>query len=1006
MNDSRLIFSQFIKDLEKNEAQQRSIVKRRDSILTKILRALGLIKTGFDRKISELLEERQMLLGKVPQVISDNLIFFRDQMNSISESNDYIIKEKESELLISLRDFQRGVQYLNSLNIGIETNNLMDEIETIREFIASYNVEFRKKQQREELLAIKAEILQAEAQHDSLWYGQNYFSKKEFYGWKADWGKLVKKVESYPKDLSLESDYQKSIDKVVSAYHKDEQWLKRRNQEFIGKEVLQYKTLFETIESKPLTEEQRIAIITDEAHTLVVAGAGTGKTSTIIGKAVYLLEKGLANSDEILLLSFNAAVADELERRLKSKLQTCPTVKTYHAFGLHIIAQATGTKLDVCELATDKNKFAQKIRGFINKRMNDTFFAKIMNEYFLYHLIPYKSDFEFNSLGEYIRYLKQFDFRSMKGDKVKSFEECYIANFLYMNGIEYVYEHPYEIRTVDENRRQYKPDFFLPKYKIYIEHFGIDRHGRVAPYISQAQYLRSMEWKRAKHAEHRTTLIETFHYEQQEGTLLSNLEKKLREKGVIFDPIPSEHIFDDLNKLGRVDEFTDLLCTFINLYKSSGKTLNQIEMSVNQNDSRTKMFLNIFSAIYQDYTEYLQSIGKIDFNDMLNDATKYLNEGKYVPKFKYVLVDEFQDISQSRYLFLKALVDKNKSKLYCVGDDWQSIYRFTGSDVSLMAEFDKNFDFCETCFLQETFRFNDRLCNLSTQFILHNPLQIQKNITSKIKMDKPAVTIIRAETENALHVILNSLAGRSEKAESVYVIGRYNWLYEKYLHDIPSRVGNLTVEYKTAHSSKGLEADYVIIVGLGGGKMGFPCQIIDDPILNLVLAEEEKYPNAEERRLFYVAITRARKEVFLIDDPRFDSSSFTIELLNEKYDIEQIGQLPKTDLCPKCKTGVIVQRISKHNKLFYHCNNYPYCDYHPKKCYACGKGYLIKGDFAYRCSNDGCTFKGKICPQCNEGYLVRKNYQKTGGVFYGCSTYPNCKYRKRSDSESTSIMYR
>ena len=388
---------------------------------------------------------------------------------------------------------------------------------------------------------------------------------------------------------------------------------------------------------------------------------------------------------------------------------------------------------------------------------------------------------------------------------------------------------------------------------------------------------------------------------------------------------------------------------------------------------------------------------------MLNDATNFILDQKYVSNFKYILVDEFQDISQSRYLFLKALAEQNQSKLFCVGDDWQSIYRFTGSDISLMVDFKKNFGFSECLFLQQTFRFNKKICDFSSQFILQNPLQIKKSIMSKYVDNLPAVCVVRANTVVALRDILLNLSKKSERPESVFVIGRYNYLQEEYLKDIPRKMGNLGIEFVTAHSSKGLEADYVVLVGLSGGKLGFPCQIADDPVLNLVLAKGDPFPNAEERRLFYVAVTRAKKRVYLIDDPGFNSSAFTLEILNGKYEVESIGQLPKTHLCPVCETGELVKKQSVHG-LFYSCSNYPYCNYIPKQCPRCGDGFLRRRKNDFACSNMVCSFQADVCPECNDGYLVRRT-SRNGGFFYGCSNYPGCRYIKRSYSSKNYRRY-
>ncbi len=178
--------------------------------------------------------------------------------------------------------------------------------------------------------------------------------------------------------------------------------------------------------------------------------------------------------------------------------------------------------------------------------------------------------------------------------------------------------------------------------------------------------------------------------------------------------------------------------------------------------------------------------------------------------------------------------------------------------------------------------------------------------------------------------------------------------------------------------------------------MGFPCQIVDDPLLDIVLAREDKFPNAEERRLFYVALTRAKRHVYIIEDPAFVNSPFISEILKGGYDVSPIGQLPKTALCPICETGAIIAKNGKYGR-FFQCNNYPYCDYTPKECPSCGNGFLHKGESVYRCSNHACSFSADNCPLCRDGYLVKRQGGR-GGYFFGCSNYPECKYTQGIDS--------
>ena len=907
-------FQETVADFKRLECNLRLLERRRK--LRNFLRIIGIgffLYKNVESEISRTRTERQAILGVIAQKTFEQLAYFRKESENILKSDSYLAKSDEIRLINLLDEFDNNIEYL-SLQSGFSARppNIRGAIGEIRALVANYNVEFEKRKLRAELLALKDEVLQAVAEFDSLFFEDYYFSKKQFHDWECKWLQLKTNVQECVRRVGFDVDFQAELYRLLEVYRSEVNLVENRNRQFVEREATAYKDFFNKVESNPLTSEQTKAILTDEVNVLVVAGAGTGKTSTIVGKAGYLLKKGLAKPNEILLLSFNTNVREELDRRIKSKLHMELDVKTYHSFGRWVIAQATNVAPTVSELAEDKTQFTERVSEFLKERMKEPSFARTVNEYFLYHLIPYKSQFEFNSFGEYIRYLKQYDLRSLKGDRVKSLEECYIANFLFINGIDYLYEADYEVRTANENYRQYKPDFFLPKYKIYIEHFGINREGKPAPFIQQDAYIQQINWKRSLHRQHQTKFIETFSYEQREGTLLTNLEKKLKEKGVVFLPIPQDQVFAKLNSLGKTGQFPILLCNFINLYKASGKNVQQIQSEADPKDMRTAVFLKIFSAIYEDYTSLLKKAEQIDFNDMLNDATTYIKERKYVSNFKYILVDEFQDISQSRYQFLKALANQNESKLFCVGDDWQSIYRFTGSDISLMADFQKGFNFSETMFLQETFRFNNKMCDFSTNFILQNPLQIRKNITSRTTNDKPAVTIIRGKTDKVVKDTVLSLSQRSEKAESVFIIGRYNYLEDECLSHLPRSTGNLRVEYTTAHRSKGLEADYVIVVGLNGGKLGFPCQIADDPVLNLVLAKKELYSNAEERRLFYVAITRAKKHVFLIDDPELNSSSFTVEILNGTYDVEAIGQVPKTDLCLVCGTGELVQKQSAH----------------------------------------------------------------------------------------------
>jgi DNA helicase-4 len=963
-----------------------------------ILKVIGvgfLLYRDVDQEISKVQTKISDLAGQGNSAAEELLEQIKFEVEKISNSQTMLQKSEEEKWLSLLKTFESNARYLRSVNALEEqqSSKLLEESSRYQKFITEHNEQIRKNELKQELLKLKKEILQAAHELCSLFDSQNYFTKKQLQTWKNKWSQLIEVLNESTRLGVEDLDFSSDIAKIVEAYQIGDQLIETRNKHFVEEEMERYKELFDEVESNPLTLEQRRAVVVDEESNLVVAGAGTGKTSTIIAKAVYLINKGLAKPEEILLIAFNRDVVEEMKKRLSAKLEKTPEVKTFHALGLNIIAESTGEKPSVSELAEDKIKLPLKLRYFVNSHMQDEKSAKLVTEYFLYESVPYKSIFEFNSYGEYIDYIKKYDLRSLKGDKVKSLEECYIANYLYVNGINYLYENPYGEKTVSKVHRQYKPDFFLPEYGIYVEHFGVDRRGKTAPYVVQSEYNDQMTWKRNIHATNHTTLIETYSYERQEGQLLKNLKKKLREKEVVFNPMSAEGVFEKLESIGKIEPFSNLLANFLNLFKSCGNSIDEIKQQVDEKDTRTKVFLEIFSKVYDDYSAFLDDTGKIDFNDMINEAISLTKDKKYESGFKYVLVDEFQDISQSRYRLLKSLIDQNEAKLFCVGDDWQSIYRFAGSDLSIMVHFEEHFGFSETIFLQETFRFPDKLCDFSSKFILQNPLQIKKTIISRRKEENPVVTIIQNNPEQSVREIITKIAQESRGKESVFVIGRYGYLKPENLYKLQREFPELTIDFTTAHSSKGLQADYVILVGLTSGEYGFPCEIADDPVLNLVLADQDAFGNAEERRLFYVAVTRAKKHVYLVVDIRKNVSSFVSELQRGEYEINYFGEKARVSCCPVCKTGEIVQKHGKYS-VFYSCNNYPYCEYIAQKCPECKNGFLEKKTIYYYCSEPDCQLRAEVCPSCDDGYLVRRR-GRNGGYFYGCSNYPSCKHVKR-----------
>jgi DNA helicase IV len=967
---------------------------KRDKRIRNILKYIGigfLLYKDIETQIIENQTKIDSLMKNIYPTSNAFSSYLTEQINTIEKANRFLSKEEETNWYTSIESNKSEINYVLSLPNQQSEHNLAisSQLENAKQYILNYNINLEKTQLKNRLLELKAPILKAEQDYNFLFQRPQYFSKQELHEWYQYNTTLKDPIENALNKGVRGLPFQNSLIHLREVLENGERHIEERNKGFIETEI--HKTeLFPPVEGQTLTEEQRRAIVVDETNTLVVAGAGTGKTTALLGKAQYLVAKGLALPQNILVVSFGADVAKENDNKINGNRKDKFVVKTYHSLGLKIIHEATKDMPTLTKLAEDKIANSRTILELIQKRLKDTIFTELISNYFLFNFQEYKTIFEFKHQGDYFYYLKNNEIRTLQGHPVRSLEECDIANFLYINGVKYEYEKTFKTQTPNNERMPYRPDFTLTDYDICIEHFGIDRQNNTAPWVNRGQYIDDMEWKIKQHDPNK--LIQTFSYDKQEGRLIEKLERELLRHGVVLNKIPSEDIFKRLNEWGRVNSFASFLSKFLNLYKSTGKDVEILKKE--NNSKRTSAFLDIFSAIYTDYEEQLNQNNLIDFNDMINKATSLVQQNKHSSKFKYILVDEFQDTTQSQYRFLKALLAHNNARLFCVGDDWQSINRYAGGDLSVMTEFDTNFKNSERNLIQETHRFCDKLCIFSTKFILANPNQIKKAITSKRKETTPAVTIISDRTETSLEKILSEIPQNSYQKTKVLIMNRYRDIGKpSNLETLTKNNPNLRIDYSTVHRAKGLTADYTIVIGLTSGLMGFPCQIEDDPLLNLVHACHEYFPHAEERRLFYVALTRARKHVYLVVDDPSNVSQFVTEIQENGFEVNDNLHRTKSIRCPRCKTGVTLWRLKAiirpndtHNG-WGECSNFSYCDYRPRSCPECRNGFLYKENSVFKCSNEKCNYQEKACPDCEDGHLVPRIRRADSETFLGCSNF-------------------
>lgn len=790
------------------------------------------------------------------------------------------------------------------------------------------------------------------------------------------------------------------------------------NQNYINLELKKYDNLFSNIDGKSLDKQQRKAVVVDEENNLILAGAGSGKTLTIAAKVKYLVDTKDINPDEILLISFTKKAAEEMDKRINNKLNINIKAKTFHKLGIDIISEYRGYRPDVSE----------KLNIIIDNYFKNTIYEdeksiEDITQFLGCYINLPKEIEEFDNLGEYHNYIRSLNIGTLKekckieadnkisefklksdkntirGEKVKSLEEVIIANYLFLNGIEYIYEYKYPYEIGGLYRKSYRPDFYLPEFDIYIEHFGIDKDYR-APWlnsIEEEKYLEGIIWKRNLHREKGTKLIETYSYYNKNGILIKRLDQKLKAAGVKTKPVDYKEIYDVISNSKEdiyFKELRKLISTFINLFKSNGykeEKFTDLEREANYIKNyflkqRTLMFLDIVKSIYRIYENILYENKEIDFNDMVNEASYILkNENKEL-KYKYIIIDEYQDISNSRFNLIKEIKDKTGAKLICVGDDWQSIYRFAGSDIDLFTNFKNHVGYYELLKLENTYRNSQELIDIAGEFVMKNKKQLKKCLKSYKRNTEP-IRAIKYSTNMAegIDKAIEEIVFEFGLDAQITIIGRNNFdigilskdkTNGKYSVDIKDNEvkikskdrPNLKLNYLTAHKSKGLESDNIILINLENKITGFPNQTSDEPMLNLVLNDKEEYGFAEERRLFYVALTRTKNTTYLII-PERGISIFANEIIKDfNIETEGINNKLNNNKCPKCTSGYLDKRQNnKSKKVFVGCSNYPLCDFTSPYI------EIINSNV--------------VCGKCN-GYMIKKNGKN--GYFMGCSNYPYC----------------
>lgn len=673
------------------------------------------------------------------------------------------------------------------------------------------------------------------------------------------------------------------------------------NKSFIGQRKRKYDYLFKK-GNLSLDDEQQTAVITDDKYNLVIAGAGTGKTEVLITRIAYLINRkpDAVKADRILAITFQDKAKREVEERLRDRYKIGDVnVRTFHKLGKDILEKARNEKIKHTDIL-DENKKFDIVKAIYEQLLKDRDYYKLFLDYVRTfrdneHQVGFKEK-EYNlAFKQALRYV------SINNKQVRSHAEKEILDFFLthkLNGerIEVEYE---------PDVGKFLPDFRLSKFDLYIEHWGINENGEVPEYWgldAGEDYKRVMEEKKEWFAKNNKLLVETYAYQYDEDhpdKFTEILEERVIEKlqtrfagEFEFSPLSYDEVVE-IAWAPYKDPTPDDVVNFIKNAKVYGLSPDRIQDRLQSGKWSRKQstFGRIALEVYRVYERQLRERGEIDFEDMINSAIHELrkDDNLYAGIYDHILVDEYQDISKQRCKLIDELLHRNpKCKLFCVGDDWQSIMGFAGSNLNFFVNFEEYFEKPAVTKISTNYRSvksivdagaaiirNNGSCQISKPTMAHRnesrPIRVLSSTHSKDFKTRYCEQIV----DDCLDQIANYIS-RGCEPRDILVLDRYKSSYA--VKDFIERAKERDIDFAldsefarrnqirlmSVHKSKGLEAKVVFVLDVIKGTYGFPCEIEDSSIY--APAREnypEQDPKEEERRLFYVAMTRAKEDLII-----------------------------------------------------------------------------------------------------------------------------------------------
>ena len=700
-----------------------------------------------------------------------------------------------------------------------------------------------------------------------------------------------------------------------------------------------------------LNDRQREAVISEEKRLLVLAGAGSGKTKTLLQKLIYLIEEKNVSPSSILAITFTKNATNEMIDRLIISADTTGeyekllfdkkvskddkdreryiqqkkykwidglTIKTFHSFCYSILRNYGVNEFDnkFRIIGDEKRDEEDELSKHVAPETVFEVFHKLLIEQcedteYLLQLKRYILDYVIDKI-----HLKKADpeflpkdgkyYTTLDGTKVRSKSEQFIADWFYRHSIKYEYEPLLNVKDFS-----FHPDFYIPLANLYIEH------------VSEKSY--STKDKEEQFQKGNLLFVKTFESMTKDSALFNHTLDK-----IVKNRLPSNyHKTVTLNFKEEfhgyhedVKDFVQQIMRINDMIKVENIDIDFVlENARKDQHERVRNFYELAIPIVKKYNHYCTNKSYLDFNDLISRSISLFKNyqdilNKYRNKYQYILVDEFQDVNNLQVELIKLLLT-DQTQLFCVGDDWQSIYGFRGSNVSYIVEFENHFKNAKTVKLNLNYRSTQNIVGASNEVIKHNKFKVEKEVKASKKSEHKIVVYAGNNEEENLQFCLDKVRELLDDGltnDEILFLYRRSKMFTPYFNKFKNE--GIKVQGKTIHASKGLEAKVVFIIGLTEGNGGFPDIWLEDRIFQVIKKANHDLLMEEERRLFYVAITRAKDKLFLITE-KGNESSFLKEIpevFTVRTTLPLKSIVDKVITCDKC--------FSQLEKLWVVC---PYC---------------------------------------------------------------------------------